>query len=123
MTATITRLDHHHTALANARLTVRSATASQIDVLMACDVLDTGGPRDADLARQLRIAARPSLAAAVNEAASNEAPPQPAQPVRENASWLDEEMLAIAAVFAAAILAAGIGLAVQAWWLAGMEGG
>ena len=113
--ATITRLDHHHTALANARLTVRSATASDIDVLMACDVLDTGGPRDADLARQLRIAARPSLAAAVNEASRRDA--------RENDPLPGAMMLTIVLAIAAGVLAAGIGLAVQAWWLAGMVGG
>ena len=110
MTATVIQLDHRHAALANARQIVRSATASPVTVMMACDVLDMGNADDADLSRQLRYAMRPQLAAAVNEAARRDA--------RAHDPMPSLQMMVIVVALAAVVFASGIGLAVQAWWLA-----
>ena len=104
MTAIVIQLDHRHAALANARKIVRSANASPVTVLMACDVLDMGGPNDADLSRQLRWAMRPSLAAEVNEAARQDTVAR---------MFFDYVVIIVMAI------ATGIAIAVtlQNWWL------
>ena len=104
MTAIVIQLDHRHAALANARKIVRSATASPVTVMMACDVLDTGNADDADLSRQLRWAMRPSLAAEVNEAARQDT--------------VARMFFGYAVVIAVAIVTGiAIAMALQNWWL------